>query len=247
MDKSLYLSMSGARESMLAQASHANNLANARTTGFKADFAQARAMAVMGDGFQSRVYAMTERPATDTSAATLTETGRALDVAIRDQGWFAVQAPDNSEAYTRAGELQITADGQLVTGTGLPILGEGGPIVLPPTSNLFIANDGSITVQPLGAEPDELAVVDRIKMVNPDPQNMYKGSDGLMRVENGGALPLDETVELASGYLEVSNVNAVSELTSMLDLARRFEMNIKMMQNTEENASAAARILQNLG
>ncbi len=112
---------------------------------------------------------------------------------------------------------------------------------------MFIADDGAITVQPQGASPNQLAVVDRIKMVNPDAANLYKGEDGLMRIDVGGVAPQDTEVELASGYLEVSNVNAVAELTSMLDLARRFEMNVKMMSTTRDNADASTRILQNLG
>lgn len=247
MDKSLYLSMTGAKETMLAQTAHANNLANARTTGFKADFAQARAMAVLGEGHQSRVYAMTERPATDLSAAPMNQTGRDLDVAVKTEGWFAVQAVDGSEAYTRAGELQISAEGDLLTGTGLPVMGGGGPIVLPPASKVDIAADGTISVRVVGAAASELAVVDQIKLVNPDPQTLIKGSDGLMRPENGGIAPIDEGVQMVQGYLETSNVNAVAELTSMLDLARRFELNVKMMQTTEQNAEASARILQNLG
>ena len=247
MDRSLYLSMSGAKETMLAQAAHANNLANSRTTGFKSDFAQARAMTVIGDGYQSRVYAMTERPGTDFSAAALNHTGRVLDVAITGVGWFSVQAPDGTEAYTRAGELQISSTGQLYTGTGLPLLGEGGPIVLPPAASIDIGKDGSISVIPQGALSTELAVIDQIKMVNPDTKDLVKGPDGLMRLSLGGSAPLDPAVELTSGYLETSNVNAVAELTSMLDLARRFEMNVKMMQDAKENSEASARILQNLG
>lgn len=247
MDKSLYLSMTGAKETMLAQTAHANNLANARTTGFKADFAQARAMAVLGDGYQSRVYAMTERPATDFSPSALNQTGRDLDVAVKSEGWFAVQAGDGSEAYTRAGELQITVEGDLVTGTGLPVVGDGGPIQLPPSSSILIGRDGTITVQPVGAAPGELAVVGQMKLVNPDAQNLVKGEDGLMRQRDGADAAADAGVEVAQGYLETSNVNAVAELTSMLDLARRFELNIKMMQTAEQNAEASARILQNIG
>ncbi len=247
MDKMLYLSMTGAKETMLAQTAHANNLANARTTGFKADFAQARAMAVLGDGHQSRVYAMTERPSTDFSPAALNQTGRDLDIAIKSEGWFAVQAADGTEAYTRAGELQITAEGDLVTGTGLPVLGGGGPIQLPPASSIAIGADGTVSVQAVGSPASELAVVDQIKLVNPDPQGLVKGADGLMRQVDGAVAPADISVEVAQGYVETSNVNAVSELTSMLDLARRFELNVKMMQTAEQNAEASARILQNLG
>lgn len=96
MDKVLYLAMSGARENMLAQQTHANNLANANTTGFKSDLAQARAMQVFGEGHASRVYAQTERPATDLTHGTLIETGRMLDVALAGRrlddcsktGWY---------------------------------------------------------------------------------------------------------------------------------------------------------------
>ncbi|WP_207062405.1 flagellar basal body rod protein FlgF [Motiliproteus sp. SC1-56] len=247
MDKLMYLSMTGATEAMLAQTSHANNLANVRTTGFKADLAQARAMPVIGEGYQSRVYAMTERPASDLSHGTLNPTGRDLDVAIDGDGWLAVQRPDGSEAYSRAGELHIDATGQLLTGRGLPLLGEGGPIFLPPAAKVDIGHDGTISVRAQGDAPNALAVVDRIKLVNPNPADLVKGADGLMQLENGGAALLDEGVKLASGYLESSNVNAVSELTSIIDLSRRFEMNLKMLTDARDNADSAARVLQNLG
>lgn len=247
MDKLLYLSMTGAKETMLAQTAHANNLANARTTGFKADFAQARAMAVVGEGYQSRVYAMTERPSTDLSASALNQTGRDLDVAIKTDGWFAVQAADGTEAYTRAGELQITAEGDLLTGSGLPVMGGGGPIQLPPAAAIQIGSDGTVSVQVMGTPPSAITVVDQIKLVNPDAQNLEKGPDGLMRQRDGAIAVIDESVEMVQGYVETSNVNAVAELTSMLDLARRFELNVKMMKTAEENAESSARILQNLG
>ncbi len=247
MDKLLYLSMTGAREAMLAQASHANNLANARTTAFKADLAQARAMPVFGDGLQSRVYAMTERPATNMAAGPLNHTGRDLDVAIKGEGWLAVQAPDGTEAYTRAGELQISSTGQLLTGRGLPLLGEGGPVVLPPSARIDIGQDGTITVLGLDGGADNLAVVDRIKLVNLDIRSLEKGEDGLMRSRDVAPVAADPAVQLESGYLEASNVNGVAELTAMMDLARRFELNVKMMKNAEENSDSSARILQNLG
>ncbi|MEH6825203.1 MAG: flagellar basal-body rod protein FlgF [Motiliproteus sp.] len=247
MDKLLYLSMTGATQTMLAQTAHANNLANVNTTGFKSDLAQARAMPVIGAGYQSRVYAMTERPATDLSSSVNNPTGRDLDVAVQGSGWIAVQATDGGEAYTRAGELQVDAAGQLRTGSGLPVLGDGGPIQLPPSSKIEIGSDGTVTVRVQGSQARELAVVDRIKLVNPDPQSLSKGRDGLFRVNGGAAAAPDPLVQLQAGYIETSNVNAVSELTAMIDLSRRFEMNIKMMKNAEENATAAAKIMQDIG
>src|SRR5690554_3215193 len=181
MDKALYVSMTGASQNMLAQKAHANNLANVNTTGFKADMAQARAMPVFGEHFPTRAYAMTERPATDFEQGNMIDTGRELDLAVAGPGWIAVQADDGSEAMTRAGELNIDANGMLRTGAGLPVLGNGGPVALPPSAKVEIGADGTISIVPLGAAPNELVEVDRIKLVNPPFDQLQKGTDGLIR------------------------------------------------------------------
>ncbi len=245
MDKVVFLAMSGARENMLAQRAHSNNLANATTTGFKADLAQARAMQVFGEGYASRVYAQTERPATDLQSGTLVETGRELDLAIDGEGWLVVQRPDGSEGLTRSGELQINAVGQLVTGSGLPVIGNGGvPVLVPPAGKVELSTDGSITVLPLGEAATELVLVDQLKLVNPDPKRLFKGTDGLMRTTENTPLLPDLNVRIRSGYLESSNVNAVHELTEILSLSRQFEVQVKMMKDAEENSSAATQILR---
>lgn len=245
MDKVLFLAMSGARENMLAQQAHSNNLANANTVGFKSDLAQARAMQVFGEGYASRVYAQTERPATNLDSGTLMETGRQLDLAVAGDGWITVVGPDGKEGFTRGGELQIDATGQLVTGSGLPVMGNGGiPVVIPPSEKIEIAHDGTITVLPLGENVTELVLIDQIKLVNPDPKEMFKGVNGLMRTASDVPLPADPNIRIRSGYVESSNVNGVHELTSVLTLAKQFEVHIKMMKTAEENSSAAARILQ---
>ncbi len=245
MDKVLYVAMTGARENMLAQQVHANNLANATTTGFKSDLEQARAMRVLGDGFESRVYSMSERPGTNLESGALMETGRDLDIAVEGNGWLAVRGPDGNEVYTRNGGLQINAANQLVTGSGLPVLGNGGgPIVIPPAENIFIGNDGTITIRPLGENAAELALVDQVKLVRPQENGLFKGQDGFMHTDNNVPLPPAPDVQVRSGYLEASNVNAVSDLTAMISLSRQFEMQVKMMKTAEENSSAAAKILQ---
>lgn len=244
MDKSLFIAMSGASQNMLAQRAHANNLANVTTTGFRRDFEQARSMPVFGDGMATRAYAMTERPATDLSSGSLIETGRDLDVAVEGNGWIAVQAPDGSEAYTRAGSLNIDVFGILRTSTGLAVLGNGGPIAIPPADKVEIGVDGTISFRALGEAPNVLAEVDRIKLVNPDPTQLRKGEDGLMRVEGQAEQPADGAMRVATGFLEGSNVNAVEEMTSILSLARQFELQVKMMRTVEENAQATDRILQ---
>lgn len=245
MDKVLYLAMSGARETMRSQQAHASNLANATTTGFKSDFAQARAMQVYGEGHASRVYAMAERPGTNVSTGTLIQTGRDLDVAVGGDGWIAVMDANGQEAYTRAGELQVNQFNQLVTGGGRAVMGNGGiPITLPPFEKLEIGGDGTITIRPLGEGAAELAVLDRIKLVKDNDGSLFKGTDGLMHTGNNQPLPLANDVQLRGGYLESSNVNSVTELTSIIELSKQFEMQVKMMKNAEENSSAAAKILQ---
>ena len=245
MDKALYISMSGAKQSMLAQRAHSNNLANVNTTGFKNDFAQARSMPVYGEHHPTRAYAMTERPGTNFQQGPLNETGRELDVAIKGEGWIAVQAPDGSEAYTRAGDFQTDSNGILRTGSGLAVLGNGGPVAIPPSAKMEIGADGTISVIPLGQPADAIAEIDRIKLVNPDSDTIEKGLDGLVRVKEGRPpAVLDGNVRLESGFLEGSNVNAVESLTEILSLARQYELHVKVMSTADQNSEAAARLLQ---
>lgn len=244
MDKMLYVSMTGAQNNTLGLRAHANNLANVSTSGFRRDFEQARSMPLFGDTYPARVFAMSERPATDFRPGTLQETGRDLDVAVGGKGWVAVQAPDGSEAYVRTASLNIDALGVLRTGNGLPVMGNAGPIAVPPEQKVEIGQDGTISIRALGENPNVLAEVDRIKLVNPDPKSLEKGTDGLIRVKGQPEAEVDATVQLTSGFLEASNVNAVEEMTAILSLSRQFELSVKMMRTAEDNASAMARVLQ---
>ncbi|WP_417534287.1 flagellar basal-body rod protein FlgF [Marinobacterium stanieri] len=245
MDKVLYVAMTGARENMRAQQAHANNLANATTTAFKSDLEQARSMRVLGDGYESRVYSMSERPGSNMESGTLMQTGRDLDIAVDGDGWLAVIGPDGNEVYTRNGALQINAANQLVTGSGLPVMGTGGaPIVIPPSEKVEIATDGSISIRPLGENAVDIALIDQLKLVQPEEGALYKGQDGFMHTDNDVPLPPGLNVQVRSGYLESSNVNAVDDLTSMISLSRQFEMQVKMMKTAEENSSKAAEVLR---
>lgn len=245
MDRMLYVAMSGAKQIMLAQAVNNNNLANVSTAGFRADLDAFRSMPVFGPGYPSRVYTMTERPGTDMSSGALTTTGRELDVAVNGQGWITVQAPDGSEAYTRAGDLRVSVNGQLETGAGHPVMGNGGPIAVPPFEKIEIGSDGTISILPIGQAPSSLAVVDRIKLVNPLQRDMEKGVDGLMRVKNSrGDVAPDATVSLAGGVLESSNVNAVEAMVKMIELSRHYETQIKMMRVAQDNDVAATQMMR---
>lgn len=243
MDRMLYIAMSGARQTMQAQIVNAQNLANVNTTGFREDLIAFASRPVGGDGLPSRVYNSAYSVGTDVSPGTIHTTGNDLDVAIDGEGWIAVQAADGTEAYTRAGDLRIDSAGLLVTGAGRPVLGNGGPIAIPPAETLAIGGDGTISIRPVGQAPNTLAVVDRIKLVNPPAGGLTKGPDGLMRLAGGVESVPDAGVTLVAGALELSNVNPVDALVSMMDLARQFEMQIKMMQTAKENDEASARLL----
>ncbi|HEY7772383.1 MAG TPA: flagellar basal-body rod protein FlgF [Marinagarivorans sp.] len=246
MDKALYIAMTGAKHNMLAQTAHANNLANVNTTAFKSDFATARSMPVFyGEGLPTRAFSMTERPATNLAHGALQQTGRDLDIAIQGDGFLTVQAPDGEEAYTRAGNLVIDSTGILRTGNGLPVIGNAGPVAVPPNTKIEIGIDGSISVIGTGQGVEAPINIDRIKLVNPDPATLSKSDDGLFRqLDNPEPLAPDGAVSVISGFVEASNVSAVNELTSMLTLARQYEMHVKLMSTAKENSESSSRLIQ---
>jgi flagellar basal-body rod protein FlgF len=245
MDRSLYIAMSGAKQTLLAQTANANNLANTQTTGFKSDLEQFRSQPVFGAGYPTRVYAMTERPGTDLSHGPMQTTGGDLDVAINGEGFIAVQGSDGKEAYTRAGDLHVTPEGLLQTGAGLPVLGQDGPITIPPSEKLTIGGDGTISIIPMGTgNATTLVEVDRIKLVNPALANLEKLNDGLLHTKDEQPLAADANVKLAAGVLEGSNVNPINAMVDMIELARNFELQTKVMKNVDENSAASAKLMQ---
>jgi flagellar basal-body rod protein FlgF len=243
MDRMLYIAADGAGQIQQAQAVNANNLANVGTTGFKAQFEAMRDLPLYGPGHASRVHTMSETPGVDYSPGSMQATGRNLDIAVNGTGWIAVQAPDGSEAYTRAGDLRVSAAGILETGAGHPVLGDGGPISIPDAQEIEIATDGTVSVLPVGQAPATLAVVGRIKLVNPVQATLDRGDDGLLRLRDGQQAVADANVRLASGVLESSNVNSVEALTSMIQLARQFETQVKLMKVAEETDAASAKLM----
>ncbi|MCC4263211.1 flagellar basal body rod protein FlgF [Oceanimonas baumannii] len=246
MDHLLYIAMSGAKENMHSVALRANNLANANTTGFRADLEQARAMQAFGEGLPSRVFAMTERPGQNFAAGPIQTTGRELDVAVAGDGWLAVEAADGGEAYTRFGNLQVSVEGLLQTSTGLNVLDDGGnPIVVPlPLEKLEINKDGTLFARLEGEAPNGGAELQRIKTVLPQYDAIEKGADGLFRRKDGEEEPASAQVQLIAGALEGSNVNPIAEMTHLIDLQRRFETQLKMMSHAEENDKAHAQLLR---
>jgi len=246
VDRILYTAMSGAKQTMDQQAVVSHNLANVSTSGFRAQLHAMRAVPVQGEGLPTRVSVAATTPGSDFSQGPITRTGRVLDVAMAGNAWLAVQADDGSEAYTRRGELQIDGDG-LVSVAGRPVIGEGGPIIVPLGSSVTLGADGTLSAIGEGENPDALVDVGRLKLVTPE-QNLLRGDDGLFRMplnEEGEAVVLaaDEEATVVSGALEGSNVSAVEAMVSMIDVARRYEMQMKVISTADENAQRANNLL----
>lgn len=243
MDRMLYVAMSGARETLRAQTANNNNLANASTVGFRADLTAFQTRNVVGAGYPSRAYATVSNTGFDDSTGTSMSTGRDLDVAVQGAGYITVQGLDGREAYTRAGDLRVDTNGQLMTGTGLQVLGDGGPISVPPYSSIAIGGDGTVSIVPLGQGPETRADVGRIKLVNPAEADLQKGADGLLRMQDGSDAPADASTRLSSGVLESSNVNVADALVNMIELQRRFDLQVRAMKTADDNGAASARLL----
>ncbi|WP_426700499.1 flagellar basal-body rod protein FlgF [Rhodanobacter sp. Col0626] len=244
MDHSIYVAMTGATQIMRAQDAVSHNLANASTVGFKGELSAFQSQAVLGDGQATRVNAVAQGLGQDFAQGASISTGRSLDVAVQGNGWIAVQAPDGSEGYTRAGDLQLTADGQLTDARGNPVIGSSGPISMPNTAQVSVGDDGTISVVPTGEGPNAMTALDRIRLVNPDSSQLAQGSDGLMHMTDGTQADVDTSVHVTSGALESSNVNASAELVKMIALSRQYDMQVKSIKSAEDNAAAATKLLQ---
>ncbi|MBX2883444.1 MAG: flagellar basal body rod protein FlgF [Granulosicoccus sp.] len=268
MDKMLYVAMSGAKSAMLRQATNNNNLANISTTGFKEDLEASMEVNAAGRVMPTRVYTAVHPSGINGSSGDIMNTGRDLDIAIEGEGFIAIQNPDGSEAYTRAGNLKLNAAGLLETADGLPVMGNNGPITISPYESLQVDTDGTISIVASGDTTGTLVVLDRIKLVNPDVADLQRNENGTLGLEprleqtitlenvdgelrpveqvNGQGvqpLPADGNVGVVSGALETSNVNPAKAMINMVELSRLFEMQLKLMKSAEENDAAINRIL----
>ena len=243
MDRLIYTAMTGARHAFLQQAGVANNLANVSTIGYRAAEHRFRAVPVQGEGLPTRVFTVDASVGDNFEQGPLMTTGRPLDVAIKGAGWIAVEAPDGTEAYTRAGNLKIDANGMLQTTEGLSVLSEGGPIAVPPDNNIAIGADGTVSAIPRFGIPNNVNLLGRIKLVNPPENDLARGNDGLFRTKSGNPLTQDEAVKLSPETLEGSNVNVVESMVDLINIARQFEMHIKMLQTADANANKASQVI----
>ncbi len=242
MDRLIYTAMTGAKHVMEQQATNSNNLANATTTGFRAQLDSFRAVPVQGADIATRTYVVDATVGNDFSAGAMQITGRELDVALQGKGWLVVEQADGSEALTRHGSLKISENGLLQTQNGLNLIGEGGPITIPPDLHISIGKDGTISGIPSGSQPNAVQVIGRLKLVNPPEDNLQRLESGLFKTKDNSETDPDPAVSVAGGMLENSNVNVVESMVTMINLARSFDLQMKLLQNAENNANKASQI-----
>ncbi len=242
MDRLIYTSMTGAKHLMARQDTLAQNLANANTTGYRADSVALRAVPINGQAAGTRVFTVETTVGSDFAPGPMTATGRNLDVAVQGSGWLTVQDANGEEALTRAGSLQMAADGTLQLPNGMAVMGDGGPITIPPDAQVSVAPDGTVSVKTPGSKA--VNAVGRLKLVDPPQEDLIKGLDGLFRLKSGDAPEADANVRVAEGTLEGSNVNVVEAMVGMISAARQFEMQMKLLQSAEQNEQSAASLLR---
>lgn len=247
MDRLLYIAMNGAKNALHAQQTNANNLANVSTVGFKSQLDHFESEPVYGPGHATRAYASDKPSGVDFKHGPVMSTGRELDVTINGDGWFEVQADDGSAAFSRRGDFRTDPSGLLLNGANQIVMGEGGPITIPDFESMVIAADGTISIRAQGQAANTLVVVDRLKMVKPDLDNLERGEDGLFRTRDGSVAVPDASVTITNGALEASNVNTVDAMVKMMEYARFYETQVKLMSVAEENDASSSRLMRMSG
>ena len=244
MDRIVHTSLSAMRAAMARQAATANNLANASTTGFRADMSATQAVFLENGGEVFGARASEQVLSADMSAGTITSTGRDLDIAMSGDALLAVQAQNGDEAYTRRGDLQVSDSGLVTTGDGRPVLAEGGPLTLPPADSVRIDADGKVWIVPVGGDPANPTQIDRLKLVSPTGSNVVKGLDGLFRVRGGGALPSDPEARVTAGSLEGSNVNVTQAMIDMIEASRAWDTQVNLLTSARDIDTSAADLMR---
>ncbi len=242
MDRLIYTAMTGATASANRQAVLSHNLANASTNGFRAEMQTYRAVPLRGEGATTRVFALEATSGHLDTPGTVQRTGRPLDAMALKNSWFAVQGLDGTEAYTRNGAFEISPDGTLLTDNGLIALSDGGaPITVPENTQLSMGSDGTLSAKQDG-QPS--TVIGRLKLASPTAEDPLKrNDDGLFRTTSGDPIDNDANARMAIGVLEGSNVNAIETMVGMIQTARQFEVQMRLLQTAESNDRAAGQLL----
>ncbi|NKI73952.1 flagellar basal body rod protein FlgF [Dickeya sp. CFBP 2040] len=248
MDHAIYTAMGAASQTLEQQAITSNNMANASTPGFRAQLAAMRAVPIQGASNETRTLVISSTPGADSTPGSMDYTGRSMDVALSQDGWLAVRVADGSEAYTRNGNMEINANGQLAI-QGNVVMGDGGPIDVPPQTQITIGPDGTINALNPSDAANTVTPIGRLKLVKATARDVVRGDDGFFRVspaaqqQRGTVLQNDATVRVMPGVVEGSNVNTVESMVEMISNARRFEMQMKVISNVDDNTQRANQIL----
>jgi flagellar basal-body rod protein FlgF len=241
MDRLIHTSLSALKSAMARQAVTANNLANASTTGFMGEIASVKPIWLKGAGLPDRVFASEEVISADMKPGAITTTGRPLDVAMQGDTLLAVQGPDGEESYTRRGDLTVSDSGLLTTGDGHPVLGDSGPITVPPADRISINPDGTLWIVQSGGEPQQ---IERLKLVSPTGSTIVKTINNLLAVRGGGTLPPDPLATLIPTTLGTSNVNPTTALVDMIESSRAWDTQVKMLTTAREIDSETANLMK---
>lgn len=243
MDRMIYTALTGMNAALARQRAVASNLANAQTTGFRAETFSLKPLTLRGPQLEAR--AMTEGAVrgADMSAGRVVPTGRPLDIAVRGGALIALQATDGSEVYSRRGDLTVGVGGVLENGDGRPVIGEAGPITVPPGREVTIATDGSVLAADPAAPDAPAENIGRIKLASPAGSAILKDLDGFLRVPDGGVLPADPTAEVEAGALEQSNVDTSATLIEIIEAQRSFERRSKLFSTAGEIDQAGSRLM----
>lgn len=228
----------------------ANNVANVGTSGYKSDsslFEEYLRSGAHEDNFignDRRVsYVQDRGTIRDFTQGPAERTGNPLDVSINGKGFFTVQTPAG-ERYTRDGGFQINTQGQLVTSAGNPVLGTNGPIVFQATDHdMKISEDGTVTVlEGITTQTDSLR--GKIKLSSfPDPQQLQKQGSNLFSAPAGVAAQTDTKSTMNQGFIERSNVNAVAEMSRMLEITRTYQSISNLTQQQSDLRKSAIQSL----
>ena len=244
MDRMIWTAVSGMNASMARERMIASNMANAQTPGFRAEVMAATPTTLEGPSLEVRALTGAAVYGAAMDPGALVETGRALDVALTGDGLLSVQAADGTEAYTRRGDLSLSPAGVLTNGDGALVIGENGPISVPPGSNVSIGPDGAVLVRSASDPNAPPQQVERLKLAGWHGSRIAKGLDGLFRVQGDGVLPQDAEARLVSGALEQSNVQTSQVLVQMVEAQRLFDMRTKLVATAKELDEQGASLMR---
>jgi flagellar basal-body rod protein FlgF len=244
MDRLVYTAVSGMNASMMRERMTASNMANAQTIGFKAEVMRAETVTLDGPQLDVRAMNRSEVKGANMKEGAIVETGRPLDVAMTGNTMLAVQSVDGQEAYTRRGDLSISTTGVVENGEGLPVLGETGPLMVPPGSTVSISQDGSVMVRDPAVPEQAPQKIDRLKLVSTAGSQLEKDLAGVFRVPGGGVLPVDDNAKVIPESVEQSNVNSSEVLVDMIESQRLFDLRTKLVSTAKELDEGSSRLMR---